>query len=73
MAKLAAAKLWTLGDELEKAAPARVRELFQRFVERIELRFDQIPRGKRMECRFASGEIHMNQSMFPIVSRGDRI
>ena len=72
-AKAVAAKLWTLADELDKAEPARVRELFQRFVSKVELRFDHIQRGKRMECPFASGEITLNPAMFPIVSRGDWI
>ena len=73
IAKAAAAKLWTLADELDKATPARARDLFQRFVSRVELRFDHVQRGKRLECPFASGEIHLNPDMFPIVSRGDWI
>lgn len=72
-AKRVAAKLWTLADELDKADPARVRELFKQFVSRIDLRFDHVQRGKRMECPFSKGEITLNQAMFPIVSRGEPI
>jgi hypothetical protein len=72
-ARAAAAKLWTLADELDKADAARVRDVFQRFIDRVELRFDHVQRGKRVECPFAYGEITLNEAMFPIGSRGERI
>jgi site-specific DNA recombinase len=69
-------RLWRLGEEMAKAEPARRREVFRLLVDRIELRFDQIQRGKRTECPLNSGEIHLKTglgSIFGSVSRGDRI
>jgi site-specific DNA recombinase len=71
-----AARLWRLGEEMAKADPARRREVFRLLVDRIELRFDQIQKGKRTECPLNSGEIYLRTgdgSIFGSVSRGDRI
>ena len=72
----AVARLWRLGEDLGKAEPARRREVFRLLVDRIELRFDHVNRGKRVECPLNSGEIHLRTgegSIFSSVSRGDRI
>jgi hypothetical protein len=69
-------RLWRLGEEMANADPARRREVFRLLVDRIELRFDQIQKGKRTECPLNSGEIHLKTgegSIFGSVSRGDRI
>ena len=58
------------------AEPARRREVFRQMVERIELRFDKIQRGKRTECPLRSGEIHLRtgqDGIFGCVNRGDTI
>jgi site-specific DNA recombinase len=70
------ARLWRLGEELGKAEPARRREVLRLFVDRIELRFDQVKQGKKVTCPLRSGEIHLRTgagSIFGSVSRGDRI
>ena len=70
------ARLWALGEDMAKAEPARRREVFRLLVDRIELRFDRVPRGKRTECPLQSGEIHLRTgegTIFGSVSRGDRI
>jgi site-specific DNA recombinase len=51
--------LWRLGEEMAGAEPVRRREVFRHFVDRIDLRFDKIQRGKRTECPLRSGEIHL--------------
>lgn len=70
------ARLWRLGEEMATAEPARRREVFRLFVDRIELRFDQIKQGKKTICPLQSGEIHLRTgegTIFGSVSRGDRI
>lgn len=70
------AHFWRLGEEMGKAEPTRRREVFRLLVDRIELRFDRVPKGKRTECPLKSGEIHLRTgegSIFGSVSRGDRI
>ncbi len=65
-----------LGQELAAADPARRREVFRLFVSRIDLSFGRVERGKRTECPFESGEIHLRtgeDDIFGSVSRGDRI
>jgi site-specific DNA recombinase len=72
----AVARFWRLGEELGKAEPARRREVIRLFVERIELRFDQVKQGKKVLCPLRSGEIHLRTgegTMFFSVSRGDWI
>ena len=68
-------RLWSFGDELQKAKPERLRELLQQAVSRIELRFKHVQRGKRMECPLVSGEIHFRteSDIFGSVNRGDWI
>jgi hypothetical protein len=69
-------RLWRLGEELGKAESARRREVFRLFVDRIELRFDQVKQGKKVLCPLRSGEIYLRTgegTMFFSVSRGDRI
>jgi hypothetical protein len=71
-----AGRLWRLGEEMAQADPARRREVFRLLVDRIELRFDQIQKGKRTECPLNSGEIYLRtgqDSIFGSVSRGDWI
>lgn len=68
--------LWRLGEELGNATPARRREVFRLFVERIELRFDSVKQGKKTICPLQSGEIYLRTgegTIFGSVSRGDRI
>jgi site-specific DNA recombinase len=70
------AHLWRLGEELGKATPARRREVFRLFVERIELRFHRVKQGKKTICPLQSGEIYLRTgegTIFGSVSRGDRI
>ena len=66
-------RLWGLGEELQQADPARLRELLRRMVERIELRFKHVPKGKRVECPLTGGEIRLHPEFFCSVNRGDRI
>ena len=68
-------RIWRLGEELKKARPAKLRELFRQMVERFELRFDHVQRGKRLECPLAFGKIHLKtvSSIFCGVSRAERI
>lgn len=68
-------RLWTLGEELQSAEPCRLRELLHRLVGRIELWFDHVPRGQRVECPLARGTIDLRQdrALFGLDSRGDRI
>jgi hypothetical protein len=54
------ARLWRLGEELEQAKPERRRELFNLLVDRIDLRFDKVRRGQRVECPLICGEIYLN-------------
>ena len=68
--------LWRLGEDIAKAEPARRREVFRLFVDRIELRFDQVKQGKKTTCPLRSGEIYLRTgegTIFCSVSRGDRI
>jgi hypothetical protein len=64
-------RLWTLTEEIQEADPARVRELLRNLVSRIELHFEHVQRGKRLECPFSHGEIQLNPAMFSCASRGD--
>ena len=69
----AVGRLWRLGEEMAKADPARRREVFRLFVSRIDLRFDQVKRGKRTMCQLKSGEIHLRSeegTIFGSVNRG---
>ena len=72
----AVARLWRLGEDLGQAEPARRREVFRLLVDRIELRFDRLPTGKRTECPLRSGELYLQTgagTIFGSASRGDRI
>lgn len=69
-------RLSHLGEDLENAEPARRREVFRELIDRIELRFDKKPRGKRIECPLQSGVIHLRTgegSVIGSVNRGERI
>jgi hypothetical protein len=69
-------RLWRLGEDMAKAAPARRREVFRLLISRIDLRFGRVRRGKRIECPLQSGEIQLRTeegSVFGSVNRGDRI
>jgi hypothetical protein len=71
----AVSRLWTLAEELGQADPARLRELIRRMVARIELHFDHIQRGPRVECPLSKGTIDLRPDpiLFRLVSRGDWI
>jgi hypothetical protein len=66
-------RLWRLDQELQHADPARLRELLARMVQRIELRFEHVQRGKRLECPAAGGSVilHPAEDIFCCVNRGD--
>lgn len=67
--------LWRLGEELGKATPARRREVFRHFVDRIEPRFDRVKQGKKTICPLQPGEIYLRTgkgTIFGSVNRGDR-
>jgi site-specific DNA recombinase len=68
-------KLWTLAEELQNAEPARLRELIRRMVARIDLWFDHVPKGNRVECPLSRGmiELRPDQISYRLVSRGDWI
>jgi DNA invertase Pin-like site-specific DNA recombinase len=72
-ARARAERLWTLTEEIQEADPARVRELLRNLVSRIELHFEHVQRGKRLECPFSHGEIQLNPAMFNCANRGERI
>lgn len=66
------ARLWRLGEELGNASPARRREVFRLFIDRIELRFDHVQQGKKTKCPLQSGEIYLRtgeDSIFGSVKR----
>jgi len=46
--------LWRLAQELSTTSPGRRREVFRLFVDRIELRFDQVKQGKKQICPLQS-------------------
>ncbi len=58
----------------EKDDPGTIRDVLQRMVTRIDLTFDHIPRGKRIECPMSKGTIHLRQDLniYTLKSRGDR-
>ena len=66
-------RLWRIGRELDTAPPARLRELANRMVDRIELRFGRVVKGKRTECPFLKGTIHLRRDplFFSLVNRGN--
>ena len=68
-------RLWRLRELAADGEPAERREAFRLLVSRIDLRFDKVKKGKRTECPFRSGEIHLRteDGIFGSVSRGDRI
>jgi hypothetical protein len=67
-------RLWRLRELAAKGEPAERREAFRLLVSRIDLRFDKVKKGKRTECPFRSGEIHLRteDGIFGSVSRDDR-
>ena len=66
-------KLWTLADELQRADPARLRELIRRMVARIDLWLDHVPKGNRVECPLSRGviELRPDEISYRLDSRGD--
>lgn len=65
--------LWRYADELQAQIPAaRLREIIRN---RIDLYFDHVPRGTRIECPFSKGTLHFRQdeNMFFLENRGDWI
>lgn len=64
-----------LESDLDGSDPARQRKVYMELVERIDLRFERKPRGKRVECPLQSGVIYLRTgvgSIFGSVNRGDR-
>ncbi len=63
----------SLAEELQNAEPARLRELIRRMVARIDLWFDHVPKGNRVECPLSRGmiELRPDQISYRLVSRGD--
>jgi len=70
-------RLWTLRSELDRAKPARLRELVRRMVARIDLHFDAVPKRTRTEHPFREGFIDLRPDpslvVYNSVSRGDWI
>jgi hypothetical protein len=64
---------WTLHRDLEKARLAKLRELIQRMVERIELPFDAVPKAKRTDYPYSRGPITLrpDASLSRLECRGD--
>ena len=68
-------RLCHVAEDIAKSEPAQRRNVFRHWVNRIDLRFDKIQRGKRTECAIRSGEIHLRtewDGIFGSVIRGDR-
>jgi len=68
-------RLWSLGRELEKAKPARLRELVRRMVARVDLWFDSVQKRTRTEHPFLRGCIDLRPDpslvVFNSVNRGE--
>jgi hypothetical protein len=64
---------WTLAAELDKAHPARLREMFRRMVESIDCYFEQEATKGRSRSRFCKGIITLrnHSELSQLVSRGD--
>ncbi len=74
--ELVVARLGRIKSDMENAEPARRREAYRELIDKIELRFEKTPRGKRTECPLQSGVIHLRTGeggLFGCVSRGVRI
>jgi DNA invertase Pin-like site-specific DNA recombinase len=70
------ARLDSLSADLnEKVDPAKLREVVRRMVDRIDLFFDRVPRGKRVECPLSKGVINLRRdsAIFSLECRGDWI
>ncbi len=70
--KQLADKVWSLMDELQKAEPARVRELLQRAIDRVELSFTARQQGKRRTYHATGGKV-VFRGLSGFASRGDWI
>jgi hypothetical protein len=56
------ARLDSLSADLnEKVDPATLREVVRRMVDRIDLFFDRVPRGKRVNCPLSKGVINLRR------------
>ena len=68
-------RLWSLAEDVEEAAPAKVRELVRQMVSRIDLYFDHVKKGTRVECPFSHGTITLRADplLYRLVNRGDWI
>ncbi|HEY4311731.1 MAG TPA: recombinase family protein [Pirellulales bacterium] len=64
-------RLWNLAQEIEKASPSRLRQILSELVDRIDLYFDHVPRGKRIECPISKG-ISGLREIRPISFRDNR-
>jgi hypothetical protein len=71
------ARLWSLGKEISRAKPARLRELIGQMVARIDLYFGSVKKRTRTEHPFQRGEIRLRPDPSLVVcnsvSRGDWI
>lgn len=56
------ASLEALEKDLADAKPARLKELLGQVLDRIELHFDRVQKGKRTQCRFSWGKVHLRGS-----------
>ena len=64
----AIAQLERLGESLDDLDVSRQRAVFQALVDRIDLRFDRKPRGKRFKYPLISGEIHVRTASDGLLS-----
>jgi len=66
--------LWTMHAGLEYGGdPSRRRELLRRVIDRIDLHFDSVQKGKRSSHPCSKGDIHLRHDprFFGHVSRGE--
>ena len=66
-------QLWALCEELQKAPPARLRELVRQMVSRIRLRFGKKKQGRRTIYPFLGGKVELRPDpvLYRQNSRGD--
>ncbi len=75
MADAAVDRLWSIAEEFDTAPAPRMRQLLSEMVERVDLYFDSIPKGKRVECPLSKGvaTLRRDSQIFGVDNRGDRI
>ena len=74
-AQAATDRFWRLDQDVDKANPTMLRELVNQMVCRIDLHFDHVRRGNRIECPFSRGVITLRPDpvLYRLVNRGDWI